>query len=123
MSGYHNYFTGFEMTPDPWPAFVEAASTPAEPSIKIRVTFNRDLTNSERESFREHFDKLNVNDDYGVSYKFTKPSTVVLEGDDSWESSAYNSRSLYEEVATFVEKRLVNVHPIAARTFIPEVVV
>jgi hypothetical protein len=77
---------------------------------KIRVTFNRKLTYSEREHLRATF----VDD--SIKLRFEKPDMLWLKdfADD-------DSRELYAHVADFVERNFVNVHPVAVKTVIPEV--
>lgn len=78
---------------------------------KIRVKFNRAITWSERETFRKKFIGMTT----AVNHRWEN-------GDLLWLEATYvDSRPLFEQVAKFVEKNYVNVHPVAVRTFEPEV--
>lgn len=85
---------------------------------KIRVAFNRPLTYSEREAFRLYFtgdaDAPGVGNGYAV--KFTDNDKVYVT-----DFTEDDSRVLYDSVAKYVEKNFVNIHPVAVRTFTPEV--
>lgn len=72
---------------------------------KIRIRFNRPLTWSERETFRDARDS-----DFDEEFRFGQQNELFLE-------SALDSRTLYEEVAKFVEDSFVNLHPVAVKTF------
>lgn len=78
---------------------------------KIRVTFNRQLTFAEIETFRE--DVAEVIDSYPtLKWHFR-------EGRDQLyiETSEVNSRMLYALVADWADRSVVNLHAIAVRTF------
>lgn len=85
---------------------------------EIRVTFNRPLTYSEREAFRLYFtgdaDAPGVGDGYAV--RFTDNDKVYIT-----DFTEDDSRVLYDSVAKYVEKNFVNIHPVAVRTFTPDV--
>ncbi len=78
---------------------------------KIRVTFNRKLTYSEREQMR-----VDINSTDGWRGWFTEPDKIYVENVDDDDS-----RGVFEDVSFYVETRFVNVHPVAVRTFTPEV--
>jgi len=82
----------------------------SEVKSKIRVTFNRPLTYSEREQWRAAVETITE-----YQSKFTDPDKLYLE------STKDDSRALYADVAEYVERHFVNVHPVAVKTFIPEV--
>jgi len=86
------------------------------PKSRIRITFNRKLTYSEREQLR-----ADVEDYFEVSGIIVKSSKK--HSNQIWVND-YNdadSRTLFLGVAEYVEKNFVNVHPKAVYTEIPRV--
>lgn len=81
----------------------------SEVQSKIRVTFNRPLTYSEREHLR-----VNILSD--VKLRFEGGSMLWVR-----DYASDDSRDLFNVIAKFVEKNFVNVHPVAVKTVIPEV--
>lgn len=84
-------------------------------AVEIRVTFNRDLTWSEREAFRQWTLEK------GYLFIFHRPSVVFVA--DALSDTEEETRELYEAVAEFVATQFVNVHPRAVKTISPEVIV
>ena len=98
--------------------FVEAKMPNATPiKSKIRVTFNRSWTWSEREEFREDvvlYNEIPENGEEIFSEGFTQSGTVLTI------SGNYPSRELYRRIALYCERYLVNVHPTAVLTVFPK---
>lgn len=80
---------------------------------KIRITFNRPLTYSERNTLWEW---VNEAFDGVIKTRFSSGDKLLVEdyADD-------DSRGLYQLFADYVAKNFVNVHPVAVKTFKPEV--
>lgn len=91
-----------------------ASTTDPVVKSKIRVTFNRPWTWSEREQF---LTDLNDPENTGQFFSegFTEKGTVLVIG-----SSHDDSRHLYNEIASYCEHLLVNQHPIAVLTLFPK---
>ncbi len=111
-------FTGFDRRSpyDPFEHLFVTTETADEVKTLIRVTFNRNFTWSERETFRNEF----INDyikNVGVTHKWLNKNVVQLEVNGAVDLS----RALSEDVSNFVEHSYLNIHPKAVRTLSPQV--
>lgn len=88
------------------------APTPTKPVTHIRITLNRPLTWSERESLRE---LTFFNEDTGESSKVT--TEFHNHSVFSATSSVIGSRNLYELFADYIGEEFINVYGRAVRTF------
>lgn len=82
-----------------------------KPKAKIRITFNRKLTWSEREALRAF-----VVEQDGLRTKFDTDGRLVAE-----DFYSDDSRDLCQLFQDFVATEFLNVHPKAVFTIIPEV--
>ena len=81
----------------------------------MKMTFNRPLTWSERETFW-----LNKIEDVEASFDKTgQKVTLVVPSNGMF--AAEMSRAIVKHVSEFVEKEYLNVHPKAAMTISPKV--
>lgn len=85
---------------------------------KIRVMFNRELTFAEVETFRtEIADILAMEPGHIIKWHATESRQRIYI-----ESPFFDSRTLYNEVADWAANAVVNLHPVAVRTFSDDVV-
>lgn len=80
---------------------------------KIRVTFNRQLTYAEIETFRAQMADMHAQDPGNkTTWHFTPDRKKLYI-----QTPHFDSRYVYDVIAEQVATSYVNVHPVAVRTF------
>lgn len=121
MTGLYDYYDGNYYIVDEIHEWIDATLSkkkavqqkqPKEYS-EIRVTFNRKLTWSERETFRERISSFAGY--YAHEFNNDNPAQVYVLFYDT------DSRLVSRYVSVIVEWEFLNVHPRAVKTIVPEV--